>query len=506
MHHLNTLFAITVVTFSITACQSSDTSELTVSVDSDSAIDKQLKQIISVNKLTGNVMQGRQTPDISSPEAQLGMRLFFSKSLGGDQGVACVTCHHPALGGGDNLSLAVGVASERQNLLGEGRLVDANTELNGVPSVPRNAPTTFNIAAWDEVLFHDGRVESLGKTPSAGGDDHHGIRTPDVAFGERDALSGNNLVTAQARFPLTSREEMKGFNHEMKDNQEIRDYLASRIGNYDENHGKLIVPSYWLKQFQQVYQAPNAAAEILITEQNIAALISSYERSQVFTNTPWRRYIEGDKAAISESVKAGAVLFYTSHQKGGANCSSCHRGDFFTDEKFHNIATPQMGTGKGDGVDGSADFGRFRETGLEADKYAFRTPTLLNVEVTGPWSHAGAYANLDTMIWHHLDARNEVTHYETSQLIQPNITNLDKIQRNTQPALDKLDEARNAGLRVLQTIDLNDKQVAQLVDFLHALTDPCVKSRACLAKWIPDENEDPNGHQLDAIDVNGDSL
>ncbi len=110
------------------------------------------------------------------------------------------------------------------------------------------------------------------------------------------------------------------------------------------------------------------------------------------------------------------------------------------------------------------------------------------------------------MIWHHLDPQDEVTNYNTNQLSQPNIANLDKIQANTQPTLQKLDKDRNAGLAVLQNIDLNDKQVGELVDFLHALTDPCVKNRACLAKWIPDENEDPNGHQLDAVDVNGDSL
>jgi cytochrome c peroxidase len=97
MNYLNIILTTTVITFSVTACQSSNTSGPS---NNDRFIDKQLKQIISENHLTGNVMQDRQTPDISSPKAQLGMRLFFSKSLGGDQSVACVTCHHPALGGG----------------------------------------------------------------------------------------------------------------------------------------------------------------------------------------------------------------------------------------------------------------------------------------------------------------------------------------------------------------------------------------------------------------------
>ena len=196
--------------------------------------DKSLRSIIDDLQLTGDVMQGRDIPSIESPKAQLGMRLFFSKSLGGDRDSACVTCHHPTLGGGDNLSLPVGVAAEDANLLGLGRLHDSSApNFDGSPPVPRNAPTTFNIAGWlDEVLFHDGRVESIGKTPNAIGDDGQGIRTPDSFFGTGDPLSGMNLVIAQARFPITSPEEMKAFNHNDKDNQGIREFLAGRIGGY----------------------------------------------------------------------------------------------------------------------------------------------------------------------------------------------------------------------------------------------------------------------------------
>lgn len=502
MNNLNKLAVMTTIAFSISACNSSTSTP--PSKENPSTIDTKLNKIISTNQLTGDAMKGRSIPSIESPAAQLGMRLFFSKSLGGDQDSACVTCHHPVLGGGDNLSLSIGVASERPNHLGTGRLVDANSILKGIPSVPRNAPTTFNLAAWDKVLFHDGRVESLGKTPLAEGNDGQGIRTPTVAHGQHDPQAGDNLAMAQARFPITSAEEMKGFKHDKTKN--IRQYLASRLGGYGEGAGELSNPEYWLKQFQTVYKQPDASAEVLITERHIASLIASYERSQAFTNTPWKKYIEGDKNALSASAKAGAVLFYTSKQDGGANCSTCHSGDFFTDEGFHNIATPQIGNGKGDGTDGTADFGRFRETGKEADKYAFRTPTLLNVEVTGPWGHAGAYTDLDAIIWHHLDAEHEVNNYDTNQLSQPNIANLEKIASNTQPALRKLKKERNAALSQLQNIDLTDKKVGQLVSFLQALTDPCVKSRACLAKWIPEANEDPNGHQLDAIDENGNFL
>ena len=473
----------------------------------NSPIDIALRNIITVNNLTGDALKGRNIPSIESAKSQLGMRLFFSKSLGGDRDTACVTCHHPSLGGGDHLSLPIGVGAENANLLGEGRLhSNLSVHHDAGPTVPRNAPTTFNVAAWDKVLFHDGRLESLGKIDKASGNDGLGIRTPDSSFGVADLLSTNNLAAAQARFPITSEGEMKGFNHNDKNNQGIRDFLASRLGNYGAGAGELSDSTYWLTQFQNVLNNTTASAEELITEQNIALLIGEYERSQAFSNTAWRHYIEGDNNAISADAKQGALLFFQSQTAGGANCSSCHSKDLFSDEAFHNIAMPQIGRGKGDTTSLTSDFGRFRETGDENDKYAFRTPSLLNVEVTGPWTHAGAYTSLKAVVKHHLNPETAIANYDFSQLNQAGIQNLDQLQTNTQVALAKLSFDRLFGRDVIENIDLSEQQVDQIIAFLHTLTDPCVKDRQCLSQWIPPANEDPNGDQLDAVDASGSAL
>ena len=500
------LLPLSIVLFTASACNSdSDSFKVTSTLD----IDSQLKDIISDNSLTGDPMSGRNIPDIDSPHAQLGMKLFFSKSLGGDRDSACVTCHHPSLGGGDDLSLPIGVGAVIPNLLGPDREHDNNApHFDGGPPVPRNAPTTFNVAAWDKVMFHDGRINSFGETPDLNGDDGEGIRTPDTSVGEIDPLAGQNLTQAQARFPITSPEEMKGFNHDDKDNQELRDYLASRLGGYGEGAGELSNNVYWLEKFRATLNNPMGTAEELITEQNISFLIGEYERSQSFVDTPWKQYVEGDETALSDSAKNGALLFFNSAADGGANCASCHSGDFFTDEKFHNLAMPQIGRGKGDGIDNSDDFGRFRVTQSVDDLYAFRTPSLINVEVTGPWSHAGAYTSLEGVVRHTLNPSVAVSNYDTNQLTQAGIQNLDKVQSNTQKALTKLEDDRLLGKDVIQNVSLNDGQVDDLVAFLRSLTDPCVKDRDCLNKWVADPvtDVDPNGDQLNAIYVNGNPL
>jgi cytochrome c peroxidase len=69
----------------------------------------------------------------------------------------------------------------------------------------------------------------------------------------------------------------------------------------------------------------------------------------------------------------------------------------------------QISRGKGDGENGSEDFGRFRETLDEKDKYAFKPPSLLNVTETGPWGHAGGSPTLAQAIRSHINPQQALT-------------------------------------------------------------------------------------------------
>ncbi len=244
-----------------------------------------------------------------------------------------------------------------------------------------------------------------------------------------------------------------------------------------------------------------------ITYNRIAESIGEYERSQVFVNTPWKAYVEGDRTAISESAKRGATMFFSSIEDGGANCTSCHSGDFFTDEQFHVLATPQIGRGKGNdnGTLENDDFGRARETGDDADRYKFRTPSLLNVEVTGPWGHAGAYTRLENMVRHTLNPADAIANYDFRQLDPAANVQISNMLTNTQFALDQLEANRaNNVAGVHRDVEFTEDDVADLVEFLKALTDPCVKDRECMAPWIPDTADTgPDGLQLNATDSSG---
>jgi len=434
-----------------------------------SQTDFALRRVIQANGLTGDPAGGLDLPSIDEPLAVLGRKLFFSKSLGGDRDSACVTCHHPMLGGGDGLALSIGVGANDRDLLGPGR-----THPDGDLTVPRNASTTFNIAVWQKGLFWDSRVENL---------DGGGIRTPDSEHGTADAEAGESITAAQARFPVTSPDEMRGFEF-VRDgtNAEVRTALEARL----TEDGR------WAPEFEAAFGSSE------ISYSPIAAAIAAYQESQVFTDTPWSAYVQGDNDAIGESAKRGALLFFRGVEDGGANCATCHAGDFFTDEGFHSICAPQIGRGKGDGFKGTNDFGRARETSNRNDRFSFRTPTLLNVSATGPYLHSGAYDDLADVVRHHLDPQAAIERFDPSSVPQ---AASEDFERNTQEMLDFL-EVSGRGIEFFRApLEHTEQQVEDLVAFLEALTDPCVLDRECLAPWIADPaTDDVDGHLLVAID------
>ncbi len=514
------LICVSGLVFSISGCSSgsSNSSDSDTLVESDdsgmetdpdeepSALDLALQEIIDDFGLATPVATDH-LPSIEEALPQLGMKLFYSKSLGGDFDAACVSCHHPALGGADGLSLPVGVDALNPDLLGPGRV---NEE--GIPLVPRNSPTVFNAGLWDTGLFWDSRVESIGKEPATNGA-VSGIRTPDSEFLVADPDAGANLAAAQARFPVTSETEMQTDRFEIgSDNDTVRAHLAARIGDYGVGEGELD-ENNWLEAFQEAFGV-SADAESLVTFDAIAQAIGEYERSMVFIDSPWRQYLEGDLDALSEDAKAGALLFFTPVAQGGAGCGACHNGPLFSDGQHHTLAFPQAGPGAGDAD--NDDFARERETGNSDDRYRFRTPSLLNIAQTAPYGHAGVYESLTEVVRHYVNPGRAVNDFFNSGGLCGNAQFADvddceslypDNEANSAKALAKLQQEIDAGTTRFQPPRLNNTEVEQVVAFLEALSDPCVPDRDCLAPWIPDTADTgPDGQQLNAVNSVGDFL
>ncbi len=166
-------------------------------------------------------------------------------------------------------------------------------------------------------------------------------------------------LEAQAIGPMTNPIEMGMPNH---------DSVVSKLAE---------IPGYE-RWFQRVFGRD-------VNIDDVAKAIATFERTVVSGASRADRFLSGDLNAINDSEKRGYAIFI-----GKARCSQCHRQPLFTDEKYHNT---------GVGWDGSrVDLGRYLVTGKTADIGAFKTPTLREIDLTGPYMHNGAFATLEETI------------------------------------------------------------------------------------------------------------
>lgn len=386
----------------------------------------------------------------------LGEALFFDKELSGNRDIACATCHHPTLAGGDGLPLSLGTGGMG---LGTTRQMGYGREL-----VPRNAPEIFNrgLPQWT-TMFWDGRVmvyaDGMFVSPA-------GALLP-------DGLSGPLAV--QAMFPVTSRAEMRGAPDDTDAGRGLNELAA--ISNDD-------FPAIWDALMARLLANPGYAALFAAAYPGVptaelgfehaANAIAAYEIAAFsFDDSPWDRYLAGDRAALSPEARRGALLFY-----GEAGCATCHAGTLMTDQKYHNLAVPQLGPGKDD-VSG-LDYGRFGVTHAPGTMYAFRTPPLRNVAITGPWMHNGAYAALETAVAHHLDPAAALHGYAPDAL-----PDLYRETVRLEPAVVE-SLLTDVAPELAATRPLTEAEMADVLAFLGALTSPsAVDMSAAVPQSVP---------------------
>ncbi|MCR9087606.1 MAG: FG-GAP-like repeat-containing protein [Rhodobacteraceae bacterium] len=436
-----------------------------------------------------------------APQAliDLGAELFFSKTLSGNLDTACASCHHPFLAGADGLSLPVGESAVDPDRLGPGRRHDAQAskdrKADGAPNLPRHTPTIFNTGLLETTLFTDGRLFVLDGYPGGGAGPSQ--RTPDSIFAQADPNAGLDLLATQARFPVISPQEMAGFGALAgATNDAVRDALAARLKDYAETEAG----AGWVPRFEAAFgMGVGPTATDAITFPNIQKALSAYQSSKLTVDAPWFDYVRGAADALNPEAKEGARLFFAAPGDGGAGCVHCHAPPLFTDEGFHNIAVPQFGRGiQADG----ADYGRRHVTQMEADRYRFRTPSLLNIAMTAPYGHTGAFLTLERMIAHHIDPAGSIAEFDFSFADNPQLApfaaRYAASPRLTEDALSALERAWETGTSALpRDLALGDRDVRALAAFLETLTDPCMEDRACLSRWLP-KGAPPDAHRLEA--------
>lgn len=128
---------------------------------------------------------------------------------------------------------------------------------------------------------------------------------------------------------------------------------------------------------------PEATARVGLSETELANALASYVRTILSGDSPYDRFVAGDRNALSPIQQKGLQLF-----RGKAACTACHLGPNLTDERFHVTG---IGT----------DEGRGKITGKPADRGAFKTPSLREVARAAPYMHDGSLLTLEDVVEHY---------------------------------------------------------------------------------------------------------
>ncbi len=329
---------------------------------------------------------GLEENPLTLAKIELGRQLYFDTRLSKDTSLSCASCHDPNLGYASDTRFGIGIEKQEGN---------------------RNSPVAYNRILSAE-QFWDGRAGSLeeqaigpianpiemGNTHEACTECLQGIAGYRLQF-ERlfeEGITIENVGKALASF---ERAIVTG---------------ASPWDHYER-----------LASFQETYA--DDLADLALLEEEDPELYAEYRALEQAV----------EEHRIGEEAIRGGKLFFDDR----SNCSACHNGANFTDELYHNI---------GVGMDADEpDLGRYVVTKDDADRGAFKTPTLRNVAQTAPYMHDGSQQTLAEVIAWYNQGGHANEHLSTE----------------------------------IQPLNLTDQEQADLVAFLKALTGrlPKVESR-----------------------------
>ncbi len=138
-----------------------------------------------------------------------------------------------------------------------------------------------------------------------------------------------------------------------------------------------------------------------ITKDNIADAIAEFEKTLITPDSPFDKYLKGDKKAISKKAKEGYDLFKS---KG---CILCHHGVNVGGNFYNKFGIYKDADSK--------HLGRYNITKREEDKHVFKVPSLRNIELTAPYMHDGRVSTLK-------EAVELMTKYQLGRYMEPGDT------------------------------------------------------------------------------------
>jgi len=318
---------------------------------------------------------------LTTEKVELGKLLFHETGLAsktiqiaGELSYSCASCHHSRAGFQAGLRQSLGDGGVGFGIAGEGRVKSALYSSNEIDAPHTKSPSIMNIAYQSNVLWN-GQFGAGGV--NIGTEDSWTLNTP-----KEDNFLGFEGTETQAIAALAVH-RMEAENSLCNSNV---DYLA-------------------------LYEAafPNEP----VTKITTGLAIAAYERTVLANQAPFQQWLQGDKSALSEQEKEGALLFFT---KG--RCYECHNGQALNSMKFYALGMKDLEGPSVFGVDVKDDAknGRGGFTNNDSDLYKFKVPQLYNMKDSPFYGHGGTFTTIRSIVAYKNIAHSENSNVDVSRL------------------------------------------------------------------------------------------
>ena len=237
--------------------------------------------------------------------------------------------------------------------------------------VPADNPLTPEKVQLGHRLFYEGRLSSNGKVSCSS---CHRIESAftdaprQVSQGVRQQQGQRNaptIINAGYRTALLWDGRASS----------LEDQARMAFTNPEEMDADTMAVARLMRSDEYKHLWKSAFGDTVVTMHRVMQAIATWERTLVLSNSRFDQFVRGQVTALTKQEQDGMRIFYSS--KG--NCSSCHGGHDFTDDKFRNVGL----------FSHYFDRGRYDITMNPKDEGLFKTPSLRNVALTPPYEAGG---------------------------------------------------------------------------------------------------------------------
>lgn len=267
------------------------------------------------------------------------------------------------------------------------------------PLIPKDNPLTSEKIALGKKLFFDKRLSNSNTTScndchdlNAGGDNNQASGTGDSGKPTRrnpPTLLNIGLQTVLYWDGRSKTLEEQTIDH-LKDPHIMGADSKTLLKRINEDRD-------YVKAFMKTFKSAHP-----LKMENLAKALSSFMRSLMTPDSPFDRYIKGDKNAINEKAKRGIKIF------NDTGCLACHFGVNFAGpapgpalgmgDGFYELFPNNLGSKYDKSHKLTDDLGRYEYSKDPGEKYMWRVPPLRNIELTAPYFHNGSAETLEEAV------------------------------------------------------------------------------------------------------------